>query len=133
MMKSFGSCPSQILNPDPSLSFEKSRLVRFLQNVLVGSLLVCGNRATADTCQNQAFLSQGTYLHEGFETWFENGTWWDSDNDQRDCNRCCMYVQSRNDQPIFSPTGVLSPKLGAWPIYSTSFFPNNFNDLTSFW
>jgi hypothetical protein len=33
-----------------------------------------------------------------------------------------LGVRGRNERPILSPNGDLSPKLGAWPIYSTSFF-----------
>ena len=41
-------------------------------------------------------------------------------------------VRSRNDTPDRSPNSVFSPKLGAWPIYSTSFFGNQFSALASF-
>jgi hypothetical protein len=41
-------------------------------------------------------------------------------------------VRSRNDRPDFSPVGEFSPKLGAWPIYSTSFFGCYFKALASF-
>jgi hypothetical protein len=41
-------------------------------------------------------------------------------------------VRSRNNRPILSPIGEFSPKLGAWPIYSTSFFGSHFSALASF-
>jgi hypothetical protein len=33
-----------------------------------------------------------------------------------------LGVRERNDTVNLSPNADLSPKLGAWPIYSTSFF-----------
>jgi hypothetical protein len=42
-----------------------------------------------------------------------------------------LCVRDRNERPNLSPTGDLSPKLGAWPIYSTSFFASSFSGLTS--
>ena len=38
----------------------------------------------------------------------------------------------RNDMRNLSPNGRLSPKLGGWPIYSTSFFISLLNILVSF-
>ena len=43
-----------------------------------------------------------------------------------------LGVRERNDTVNCSPNADLSPKLGAWPIYSTSFFGSKFNILTSF-
>ena len=43
-----------------------------------------------------------------------------------------LGVRDRNERPNLSPTGDLSPKLGGWPIYSTSFFGCDFSRLSSF-
>ena len=43
-----------------------------------------------------------------------------------------LGVRFRNDSENLSLNGVLSPKLGAWPIYSTSFSDSYFSHLASF-
>ena len=40
-----------------------------------------------------------------------------------------LGVRERNDTVSRSPNADLSPKLGAWPIYSTSFFRLHFSAL----
>jgi hypothetical protein len=42
-----------------------------------------------------------------------------------------LGVRSRNERPNLCPKAHFSPKLGAWPIYSTSFFGSQFNSLVS--
>ena len=41
------------------------------------------------------------------------------------------HVRNRNDTVNRSPNAVLSPKLGAWPVYSTSFFVRYFRRVAS--
>ena len=43
-----------------------------------------------------------------------------------------LGVRERNDTVNSSPNTAFSPKLGAWPIHSTSFFGSKFNILISF-
>jgi hypothetical protein len=42
-----------------------------------------------------------------------------------------LGVRERNDTANLSPNANLSPKLGAWPFYSTSFFSSVFSSLAS--
>ena len=46
--------------------------------------------------------------------------------------RQAWEFESRNERPNLSPIGDFSPKLGAWPIYSTSFSGSHFSALVSF-
>jgi hypothetical protein len=43
-----------------------------------------------------------------------------------------LGVRLQNVPEKRSPNGLFSPKLGAWPIYSTSFFDISFSGLASF-
>jgi hypothetical protein len=43
-----------------------------------------------------------------------------------------LAVRYRNVPAKRSPNGLFSPKLGAWPIYSTSFYGRRFSGLASF-
>ena len=44
-----------------------------------------------------------------------------------------LGVRERNDTVNLSPNADLSPKLGAWPIYSTSFFGRDSRRLVLLW
>jgi hypothetical protein len=43
-----------------------------------------------------------------------------------------LGVRGRIVTANWSPNGLFSPKLGTWPIYSTSFFASDFSSLVSF-